>query len=410
MVDEKRLLSQIDDMREEIIRFTQEIVKIPTVNPPGDHYPKCAELIGKQLEELGLEVELIEVPESILEKFNLEGRRINVIGTLKGTSRRPVLHFNGHYDVVAPGDGWTVDPFSAKIEHGKMWGRGTCDMKGGVAAMIMAAGAIARAGIQLKGDIQISAVPDEETGSFAGAKYIVNEGYALGDMVIVTEPSEVDVIDIAHKGALWLEVTTLGKTAHGSLPHFGVNAVEKMAKAILELNKLQETLQTRETKAPMMSEAKTATIMVGGTIQGGLKTNIVPDKCTISLDRRLIPEETMEDAKKEILNVLENLKREDPEFNYDVKTIQEADAAWTDENEQIVQSAKKCVQKVLGKEPDIKGLTGYTDLRVFAKSMPGIIYGPGDDTKAHAPDEYILVDDLVTATKVMALIAIDLLH
>lgn len=409
MRDEKQLLAQIDTMKEEIIQFTQDMVRIPTVNPPGKHYPECAALIGKKLEELGLEVELIEVPEATLKAFQLEGPRINVLGMLKGTVGKPTLHYNGHYDVVAPGEGWSVDPFGAQIEAGRMWGRGTSDMKGGVAAMIMAVGALVRAGIQLKGNVQISIVPDEETGGFAGVKYIHQEGKVQGDMVIVPEPSGIDVIDVAHKGALWLEITTFGKTAHGGMPSFGVNAVEKMAKVVLELTKLQKGFKSRETKAPMLENSKTPTIMVGGTIQGGTQTNSIPDRCSVTVDRRLIPEETMEDAKQEIIEVLEQLKQEDSEFCYKIRTIQEADAAWTDESEPIVQIAKKCVQKILKKEPAIKGLMGYTDLRVFAKTMPGIIYGPGAIATAHAPDEYVLVEDLIRATKIMALIAVEIL-
>lgn len=228
---EERVVKKVERMRDKLARLTKEMIRIPTVNPPGENYPEMANLLAKEMEDNGLEVELVKIPREKLKELGLKSQRVNVIGTSKGTSPGFTLHWNGHYDVVPPGANWTKKPFEPVEKYGKIYGRGSSDMKSGLAAMVIAAKALKDAEVQLKGDIVISAVPDEETGSAGGMEYLVQKNLIKGNAAIVGEPTEIEV-GIAHKGALWMEVATIGKAAHGSAPHLGINAVEKMAKVI----------------------------------------------------------------------------------------------------------------------------------------------------------------------------------
>lgn len=399
----ERVLNAIDESTTDLIRLTEEFVNVPTVNPPGEHYVEMAELIAKRLEELGFAVELVNVPESKLREFGLQLPRVNVIGRLEGVGGGPTLVFNGHYDVVPAGTGWVSDPFKAIVREGKIYGRGTSDMKAAFAAMMIAVKAIKKVGLRLKGDLVFTATPDEETGGHTGAEYIVKNGLVRGNACIIGEPTEPDKVCVAHKGVLWLEVTTYGRSAHASMPHLGINAVEKMAKVIISFEKLKTTLSKRKTKAPMPEEVRSPTIMVGGVIQGGVKINVVPDKCTVTIDRRLIPEENFDQAEKEILDLLNDLMREDPELRIEVRVLERAAPAYTPVEEKIVQVLTQSIRNVYGREPIISGLAGFTDMRFFNQLMPSVLYGPGSMTQAHVANEFVAINDLINAAKVYAL-------
>ncbi len=399
----------VEALRKELVEFTEELIRIPTANPPGENYDRCVELIASRLEEIGLEVKLIEVPEEKLREYGLSPPRICLLAYLRGSSKGSSLHFNGHYDVVPAGEGWTKNPFEPVIEGGKLYGRGSADMKGAIASMVAAVEALATADIDFSGEASLSMVPDEEIGGFNGTGYLVEQGLVKADAAVVGEPSGIDNLCIAHKGALWLEITTVGKAAHASMPHLGINAVEKMAKVVLELAKLSEKLRERKTKAPMPEDVKTPTIMVGGVISGGVKVNVVPERCSVTVDRRLIPEESLEEAEAEIVEVIERLRREDPELVVEVKPLLKASAAITSEDEEIVKSMIRAVEAATGKPPKKTGIAGFTDMRFLNTLMPTVIYGPGRMEMAHVADECVDIDDLVTAAKVYTLCAIDFL-
>ncbi len=397
------LLKIIEDMRHELVDLTREFIQVPTVNPPGERYEEMADLMARKLNELGFSTQLIKVPDKKLSELGLELPRVNLVGVLKGLSSERVLCYNGHYDVVPPGSGWSVNPFSGVVMNGRIYGRGAADMKGANAAMIIAVKALREAGFKLGGDLVYVATPDEETGGHAGAEYVVREGLVRGDACIIGEPTEVDKIAVAHKGALWLELIVYGKAAHGSLPHRGINAVEKMAKVIVSFEKLKAELTKRNTKAPMPEESRTPTMMIGGVIQGGVKINVVPDKCVVTIDRRLIPEENVEHVLNEIQEFVNELKREDPELRAEIKVLEKASPAYTREDEEIVKTVRSAIKEVLGRDAIISGLTGFTDMRFFNEVMPTILYGPGSMSQAHVADEHIPIDDLVTGAKVYAL-------
>ncbi|MEO7761655.1 MAG: M20/M25/M40 family metallo-hydrolase, partial [Casimicrobiaceae bacterium] len=213
------LMRRIASKRDELTALTVDLVRIPTVNPPGDVYTDCAEYVGRRLRERGYAVEYVRAEG--VRGDSARYPRTNVIGRLSGTQAGPCVHFNSHLDVVEAGSGWTLDPFAGVVRDGKVFGRGTCDMKGGLAASIIAIEAIIEEGIRFPGAFEISGTVDEESGGYGGVGYLATKGYFSRpkvDHVIIPEPLNVDRVCIGHRGVWWSEVETKGRIAHGSMP------------------------------------------------------------------------------------------------------------------------------------------------------------------------------------------------
>src|SRR5277367_2118141 len=250
---EQRVLERVDSMAAETVAFLRELVAIPTVHPPGENYRPCAELIGSRLSDLGYDVAYVEATQ--MPEHTARHPRVNVIGALRDSASHPCLHFNGHFDVVPVGEGWTIDPFAGLIRDGKIFGRGTSDQKAGIAASIYAVEASRRAGVRLGGRVEQSGTVDEESGGFAGMAYLARHGYVTRDrtdFVIITEPLNFDRVCLGHRGVYWFEVTTLGRIAHGSMPFLGISAIGKMADFISAIeSELKPVLSARTTSMPV---------------------------------------------------------------------------------------------------------------------------------------------------------------
>jgi succinyl-diaminopimelate desuccinylase len=358
--------------RDAAVRLLTDCVKLATVNPPGNE-KLAADWFAEQLGHMGFR--------PIVE--DLGHNRANVVTVLHGTGERPALVFNGHLDVVPVGDTpWTYDPFGGVQVGGRLYGRGTSDMKGGLVAMVMAAEALKRAGARLKGDLIVSGVADEETGAL-GAKTWVQAGGLQGvGAVVIGEPTNLEVY-IAEKGACWLEITTSGKTAHGSMPELGVNAVMHMVTALQALTRLSLPY----TPHPLFDKPT----MNVGTIAGGNKTNVVPDRCSASIDVRTLPGMRHEDVLQEIRRTLDGLREAIPNFAYEMRVMAERAAVASDPQAPIVDTMLTILQ-AHGRRETPKATPGYaTDASVFqpASGAPFVIFGPGIPQLAHQPDEYI---------------------
>jgi succinyl-diaminopimelate desuccinylase len=406
---------------DEAITFLQGLIRIPTVNPPGDAYPECARYIGERLQELGYAVEYIEPSAAEVAELAPYGNglpRVNVIGRLQGSQPSPVLHFNGHMDVVPVGSGWSCDPFTAEVRNGRIYGRGASDMKGGIAAQIYAIEAIRRAGLLLQGTIEQSGVVDEEsTGNRnAGMGFLVERGYIASDRtdyVVITEPLNADNICLGHRGAIWGEITTFGRQSHGSTPQLGVNAIEHMADFIAEaIRELRPRLQQRLNSAPIVPASASTASLIFGTIQGGTYINSVPERCTVTFNRRLVMSERLEDARAELGELLEQRARAQPDFRYSYTERYATGSTWVSNETQLVQAFATAIQEVLGRPPGYVCSPGTDDQR-FVVHNAGIeqciVYGPGEITQTHVVDESLAIDDLLTSIKVMALAAANLL-
>jgi succinyl-diaminopimelate desuccinylase len=417
--DLDRIIAEVDRAADEIVQYTVDLVRIPTVNPPGDEYEACAHFIGDDLARRGFTVEYLAA----------EGRpehttrypRVNVIGSRRGGPGR-VVHLNGHFDVVPPGGGWSIDPFAGVVRDRKIYGRGVCDMKAGIAAAVFAAEAIARAGAPVPGTIEISGTVDEESGGFAGVAYLAEAGrLARGrtDYVIIPEPLNVDRICIGHRGVYWFEVTARGRIAHGSMPFLGVSAIDGMTRLLEAVRaELMPRLATRRTAMPVVpAAARRATINVNGIEGGqpvdGIQTPCVADFCRAVFDRRFLMEEGFETTKAEIEQLVARARASVPDIVFDLRDLMIVEPTRTPDDSPLISALDASIHRVLGKRPELIASPGTYDHKHVTRiaGVPHCVaYGPGELEMAHQPDEYCRVDDLINATKVIALATLDLMN
>jgi succinyl-diaminopimelate desuccinylase len=413
-----KVLAAVDASADELVAFTSELIRIPTVNPPGDVYEDCARLIGDRLAACDFEVEY----------HAAEGRpehtaaypRLNVVGLRRGRTLRPAVHLNGHFDVVPAGAGWTLDPFGGIVKDGRVYGRGSCDMKAGIAAAVYAAEAIRRAGVELVGSIEISGTVDEESGGFAGVAWLAQQGRISStrqDYVIIPEPLNVDRICIGHRGVYWFEVTTRGRIGHGSMPFLGVNAIEHMGVILDAMRReLMPALASRTTGVPVMPEgARHATMNINGISGGqpvdGIQTPCVADFCRAVFDRRFLLEEGFDAAKGEIDALLARVAAETPQLAYELRDLMIVHPVRTPEGSPLVASLERHIQQILGRPATQIASPGTYDHKHVDRiaGIPNCVaYGPGILDLAHQPDEWCGVDDLVSSTKVLALSILEL--
>ncbi len=411
---ESRVISNVEKLKNELISTTKSLVSIPTINPPGQNYEPCVNYLSDVLKEAGLSVKILRVPENRLQELAPEGEglpRPNLIAELSG-KRNKTLHFNGHYDVVPATDSRRINSFKPIIKNNKIYGRGSSDMKGAIAAMIIAAKAIVQLDINLNGSLQISAVPDEENDGLGGTNFIIENKEIKADYCIIGEPSGIHNVWNAHKGQLWMQLVILGEAAHGSTPWRGVNAFEK---AVQVVNSINNTLKPRLARrvssyATAQPEGRGSTINVGGIVETGKAVNIVPDRCLITIDRRLIPEETLDEAKNEFIDLLKELQSQDPELKFETKITSQYNACLTPSDSQICTATVDAIQSVTGIRPTTTMCVGGLDMRHFVKAgIPTVAYGPGDLRLAHSADEHVEIQELVTVAKVYAISAMRIL-
>jgi len=404
----------IEERRDDLVALTQELVRIPTTNPPGEAYRDCAELIGRRLERRGFTVEYVrgEGTPGDTDRYP----RINVIARHEGAAAGPCVHFNGHIDVVATGGGWSVDPFAGVERDGRVYGRGTCDMKGGLAAAIIAVESLLDSGANLPGALEISGTVDEESGGYGGVAYLAHKGWFAPSRVqhvIIPEPLNVDRVCIGHRGVWWAEVETKGRIAHGSMPFLGDSAIRHMGALLDRLeHELLPTLAARKTAMPVVPPAaRQSTLNInsvhGGQAEGfeGLPAPCVADSCRIVIDRRFLVEESIESVKAEVREILERLARARAGFRYEMRDLFEVLPVMADRAGPVVQATLAAVREVLGREAEVVCSPGTYDQKHIdriGRLKDCIAYGPGILDLAHQPDEYVAIDDLVASAKVMA--------
>jgi succinyl-diaminopimelate desuccinylase len=413
--DEWTVLEQVDKLGDEMVAFTRALVRIPTVNPPGERYAECAERIAGRLREFGYAVEVLEA--SDMPEHTRRHPRLNVIGRLIGESDddQAALHFNGHYDVVPPETGWTVPPFAAELRDGRIYGRGACDQKAGIAASMYAVEAVRRAGIALRGSVEQSATADEESGGFAGVAWLCDHARlssARQRFVVVTEPLDPERVCIGHRGVYWFELTTLGRVGHGSMPGLAVNAAEQMARVVrLFEDELKPALAERRSQAPVEPPAARYPSLNLNAIQAGQsfddwQTPTVPDRCSAMFDRRFIHEERFDAVRAEIVELLDRHG-----VAYELKDVMRVDPLFGDERGVLAQATARAVRDALGVEPSFISSPGTYDQKHVVRRAgidECVGYGPGRLVLAHQPDENVAVADLIAAAKVMALLVLRL--
>ncbi|MGC9116534.1 MAG: M20 family metallopeptidase [Conexivisphaera sp.] len=387
--------------RGRLLEILGQLVSVPTVNPPGQSYGEMAEVLQSIMEEAGYDVKVIEVPRDYLERHIPEYAdhpRYLVLARLG--SGRPVVHFNSHYDVVPPGDGWTKDPFRLTVDGDLVYGRGVVDMKGGMATAILAAQAAAVAGADQFGSVELSFTPDEETGGETGVKYMVDSGIVSPDYVIVPEASGLNNIWIGNKGHLWAEVEVRGRQAHGSTPWLGLNAFEGMARLAISISEaLSPRLSSRRSSYPFADPREaSSTINIGGAVSGGAKVNLVPGRYSFTIDRRLIPEEDLGAAEAELRGAVEAAAAPLRERGYAVEmriTSASAPSVVSPEG-RLASALSAAVREVTGSSPRLTVCPGGLDTRYFQLAgIEALTYGPGDTSRAHAADEANSISEMM---------------
>ena len=414
----------IESKKDDLISLTQDLVMIPTLNPPGDNYLEICEYLEKRLKKSHFSTELIRAKGTPGDSDRYP--RWNIIGRREGPKKGDCVHFNSHTDVVDVGSGWSFDPFGGKVSDGKIYGRGTCDMKGGLASSIIACEAFLELFPDFNGALEISGTADEETGGYGGVAYLAEKGFFSPQKVqhvIIPEPLNKDRICLGHRGGWWAEIETLGKIAHGCMPFLGDCAVRHMGAVLEEFeNTLYPKLQNRKTEMPVVPEGARHSTMNINSIHGGqvepdpqtnaLPSHCVPDSCRIIIDRRYIIEETAEGVKKEIEGLLNKIKEERETFQYNIKELNRVIPSMTKKDAPIVKSVSKSIKTVLDKDPDYVASPGSYDQKHIDRIgtlKNCIAYGPGILELAHQPDEYIEIEDMIDSTNIMGNTLIDLL-
>lgn len=374
-----------------LLDLARDLIRIPSENPPGDERAAAAYL-GDWFRGLGLKPVIQDV---------VPGRP-NVLVRLEGQAPGPHLIFNGHTDVVPPGSGWTVDPYGAEVRDGRLYGRGSADMKGGVAAMIEAALTVFEHA-RFAGAITLAMVADEEEGG-GGTRTAVREGLR-GDWAIVPEPTDLRPV-IAHKGDFNLFVTVHGQAAHGSVPDRGINAIYGAGRLLTAIQELNQRLQAQS--HPLVGSP---TISVG-TIHGGEITCMVPAECRVAIDRRLIPGEDGEAVIAEVQEILDGLSRQDPHFRAEMTVPIQVLPMEAAPDLPVVTALRDATREVIGADPGVHGWSATCDASILANdgATPTVIFGPGSiEQAAHRPDESVRIEELYDCAAIYVRTILDLM-
>jgi succinyl-diaminopimelate desuccinylase len=392
-------LGQRDD---EMAALLAELVAVPTENPPGKNYRACADLLENRLRRVGLECERLEAGDS---KEVASDSPICLIAT-HGRGER-VFYFHGHYDVVPA---QSMEQFQPSRKDHFLFGRGSCDMKGGIVAMLYAILALKECGAELDGRIALTLVPNEETGGEGGSAWLAAQGRLGrgGIGMLLAEPTS-GVAWNANRGAISLRIRVLGKSAHVGLQHQGENAFERMHRVVERLQELKKEVERSTTNLNIgADQARHSILMLGGQSGGGANFNVVPQECWFTIDRRINPEESLEEEKVELIAVLESCKREGIPLEWEI--LQEGQSSACHEEGPLGEALARSVQTITGKVPRFEMCPGLLETRFYvAQGVPAYGYGPGLLSVAHGPKEYVDLRKVTDCAAIYALTAMETL-
>ena len=419
-----QLLEEIERRRDDLIELTQALIRIPTLNPPGDNYREICDFLATRLRARGFIIELVRAAGAPGDSDRYP--RWNVVGRKEGRSAGECLHFNSHIDVVTVGEGWTTDPFGGELRDGRIYGRGTCDMKGGLATSIIAAEAFIDVYADFAGAVEISGTADEETGGYGGVAYLAEKGFFSPERVqhvIIPEPLNKDRVCLGHRGVWWGEIETKGRIAHGSMPFLGDSAIRHMGAVLAEIEAtLYPALELKHTVMPVVPpQARQSTMNINSLHCGqaepeagytGFPSAVVADSARMVVDRRYLIEESGAEVRQELVDVLERVKARRKNFRYELRELWQVSPTLTDRHAPIVEAVSAAIGEVLGLAPEYVVSPGTYDQKHIdriGKLKNCIAYGPGILDLAHQPDEWVAVDDMLDSAKVMALALLRLL-
>jgi succinyl-diaminopimelate desuccinylase len=371
--------SAVESHRDAIVDLTTRLVSVASENPPGARYGECVEILWEAMDALGFGPRVVETA--------------CVQGALGDSGRALYLH--GPYDVVPAQSPRQFEPL---VDDGRIYGRGSADMKGGLAAMLYAAAAVRDAGVELDGRVAFNFVPDEETGGAPGSRALVERGLLARDAVgmLTTEPTS-GVVWNANRGAITLSVTVYGREAHVGLAHEGINAFERMLDVAGALRELAREV-----------DARGSILLIGGRVSSGSGFNVVPGRCTFTIDRRPNPDESLDEERARLFEIFDRFRAQS--YDIDVDVLQEGDPAGSSSDDPLALALASSIAEVEGAPARFELCPGLLETRWYARDgIPAFAYGPGRLDVSHGPDEHVEIDALVRAATVYALTIVRLL-
>jgi succinyl-diaminopimelate desuccinylase len=376
----------------EMLEFARELISIPTENPPGMAATQCAAVLRDRLRRM---------------KFPIEPKTLGgIVRSFYGRGQR-TLYFHGHYDVVPAA---SRAQFQPAVRAGKLFGRGSSDMKGGLVAMIYAVRALEECAVKPDGRIALTFVPDEETGGARGTQVLADHGLIEKNAVGMLTPEPTGgVVWNASRGAISMRVTLKGKTAHVGLAHAGRNAFESMLTACQEMMTLKAKVSDRKTRYSIRpAPARRSILLLGGECRGGTNFNTVPAECSFTIDRRTNPEEDLAVEKHRLIEIFSQLKRRG--MDLEVELLQESEPSATPRDSELSRALASAVQQVTRKAPRFEMCPGLLETRFYNRmGVPALAYGPGLLSVSHGPAEYVPVRNIFDCALVYALTAVNIL-
>lgn len=384
--DSQRILTRLRERlsEEAMLDFTKRLIAIPSENPPGNHYEECVRVLIDELNRLGFD--------------DIRREGACVLASVGSGTR--TLYFSGHYDVVPA---QSREQFQPCVKGQNLFGRGSSDMKSGLAAMTHAAAAARDEGLLTSGRIGVVLVPDEETAGPRGSRELDTRGVLgkNGIGMLTPEPTG-GVVWNANRGAISLRATMRGKAMHVGRQFEGVNAFERSLPALARLAALKKEVESRETRENIApAAARKSILLLGGRVEAGTNFNVTPEFCSFTIDRRLNPEENLEEEKSRLRDALDG---------FEIETLQEERAAATPAGNALGVILSRQIATVTGKEPSFEMCPGLLETRFYAaRGIPAFAYGPGLLTVSHGPNEFVPIRNIAQCALIYALTAVEAL-
>ncbi len=395
----ERLLGWLGQREDEMAVLLADLIAVPTENPPGNHYREFAELLIGRAETLGLQFESLEAPSQNCDA----GDAPACLSASYGQGER-TFYFHGHYDVVP---GQSEEQFKPQRKGHFLFGRGACDMKGGIISMLYAILALKECGVEFDGKINLVLVPDEETGGTRGSARLTQQGILgrNGVGMLLAEPTS-GIVWNANRGAISLRVQVHGKAAHVGLQHQGENAFERMHRVVQRLQELKQEVEQRTTGFTVgAGQTRNSILMLGGRSGGGTNFNVVPEICWFTIDRRINPEENLVEERARLIDVLKECQLQGIPLEWEI--LQESDAASCHEDEAVGLQLAQAIHEVTGSPACFELCPGLLETRFYAaRGVPSFAYGPGLLSVAHGPNEYVDLRRVTECAGIYALTAI----
>ena len=411
----------IDAHKKDLVDLTCRLVNIDTTVPPGNNYPKISQVLASELKDLHITPSVSYIPETALRRradpdLGLKGPRPNTYATLKGETEGPKFLLNGHIDVVpADPSGWSNDPFRPVVKNGKIYGRGSADMKGSDACTIFSLKALVETGAKFRGSITPTFTTDEEVGGYSGVDFLVDKHVITKDIdFCFSTDSGIEGLHIASLGDAQFQITIHGKAAHSGRGWMGTNAIEYGASLIEELKKLGVRIAKKKSKIdaePIWGVKKMTPGLYVNTARGGLKGNIIPDTFEFLVDRRFIPEENEAQVGREVSRLVKDFASKHGEIKISIKPFPAYGPMMTPPNHHLVRTVRRIAKKVLGNDTPICGSQGSSDVAAMTDlGIPTVVLGTTrQDSNIHGIDENVRINDLVSVTKILARTYLELL-